>query len=185
MSVLAYTRSPRPTPETRRDAGYIVSGTGDPDGTIPISWHSGSSKSSLHDFLSRDLDYLLICLPLTAQTTHLLGAQEFSLLSKSCTRTGRRPFITNISRGKILDQGALIESLHAGELGGAALDVTDPEPLPGDHPLWEAPNVHITPHASAFGVEYFGRCFDVLKENLDRMERGVELVNAYERGKGY
>ena len=185
MSVLAYTLSPRPTPESRCDSGYIIPGTGDPEGVLPISWHSGSSKSSLHDFLSQDLDHLLISLPLTAQTTGLLGAEEFSLLSKSCTRVGRRPFLTNISRGKILDQAALIDSLYSGQLSGAALDVTDPEPLPKDHPLWKTPNVHISPHVSALGIEYLGRAFDVLTENLGRMERGERLVNAYDRKKGY
>ena len=185
MQVLAYTHSPRETPESRRDTGYIVPGTGDPDGTLPISWHHGSSKAALHDFLSQDLDYLLISLPLTAQTTHLLGAEEFTVLSSSCTRRGRKPFITNISRGKILDQEALIASLKSGELGGAALDVTDPEPLPADHPLWEAPNVRIAPHMSSFGVEYLGRAFDVLRVNLGRAERGERLVNEYNRRKGY
>lgn len=185
MQVLAYTHSPRETPESRRDNGYIVPGTGDPDGTLPISWHHGSSKSSLHAFLAQDLDHLLVSLPLTPSTTQLLGAEEFALLSNSCTRRGRRPFLTNISRGKILDQDALIESLRSGELGGAALDVAEPEPLPSDHPLWDAPNVHIAPHMSSLGVEYLGRVFDVLRVNLGRMERGEDLVNGYKRGKGY
>jgi phosphoglycerate dehydrogenase-like enzyme len=185
MKVLAYTNSPRPTPESRRDKGYIVPGTGDPDGSLPIAWHSGASKAALHEFLSQDLDYILIAVPLTPETTGLLGAEEFQILSKSCTRVGRRPFLTNIARGKVIDQDALINSLKSGELGGAALDVADPEPLPADHPLWDAPNVHITPHMSALGVEYLGRAFDVLKENLRRMQRGEDLVNVYKRRRGY
>lgn len=185
MEVLAYTSSPRPTPESRRDKGYIVPGTGDPDGTLPVSWHSGQDKASLHDFLSQDLDYLLVSIPLTPLTNRLLGAEEFSLLSKSNTRSKRGPFLTNISRGKIIDQDALIASLESGELGGAALDVTEPEPLPADHPLWDAPNIQISPHMSSLGVEYMGRAFGVLEENIKRIEKGEPLVNTYGRARGY
>lgn len=79
----------------------------------------------------------------------------------------------------------MINALKSGELGGAALDVTDPEPLPENHPLWDVPNVQVSPHVSSLGVEYFPRSFDVLRENLGRLERGEELVNEYKRGKGY
>ncbi|PGH26752.1 hypothetical protein AJ80_01516 [Polytolypa hystricis UAMH7299] len=185
MKVLAYTFSPRDTPESRRDTGYIVPDTGDPDGTLPISWHSGSDKASLHAFLSQNLDHLLISVPLTTQTTKFIGAEEISILSKSCTRTTRRPYITNIARGKVIDQDALIASLKSRELGGAALDVADPEPLPKDHPLWEAPNLKFSPHVSGLGIEYMGRAFDVLKVNMRRLERGEELINVYRRKKGY
>ncbi|KAL1961008.1 hypothetical protein VTO42DRAFT_4896 [Malbranchea cinnamomea] len=195
MTVHAYTLSPRPTPASRRDTGYVVPGTGDPDGTLPTSWHHGRSRADLHAFLAQGLDYLLVSLPLTPQTTRLLGADEFAILAPSqararsdddsSSRTRRGPFITNVSRGQILDQDALIASLRAGELAGAALDVTDPEPLPPEHPLWDAPNVHIAPHVSAFGEEYLARALDVLRENLARMDKGEDLVNAYQRGRGY
>jgi hypothetical protein len=96
MTVLAYTASPRLTPESRRDNRYILPGTGDPDGTLPASWHHGSDKASLHAFLSLDLDHIVISLPLTPQTTKLLGAEEFSVLSSHCTRPGSKPHLTNI-----------------------------------------------------------------------------------------
>jgi phosphoglycerate dehydrogenase-like enzyme len=70
-------------------------------------------------------------------------------------------------------------------LSGAALDVTEPEPLPADHPLWDAPNVQISPHISGIGEEYWLRSFDILRVNLDRTRRGESLVNAYKRGRGY
>lgn len=185
MTVYAYTASPRHTPESRRDTGYIVPGTGDPDGTLPVYWHHGRSKAALHEFLSLDLDHLVICLPLTPQTTHLLGAEEYSILSSHCTRQGRKPYLTNISRGKTIDQDALIASLESGELSGAALDVTDPEPLPKDHPLWDAPNLQLSPHISSLGIEYIPRSLDVLKVNLGKMEKGERLINVFERRKGY
>ncbi|KAK2809152.1 hypothetical protein FQN50_003987 [Emmonsiellopsis sp. PD_5] len=185
MNVLAYTFSPRTTPESRKDNGYIIPNTGDPDGTLPVSWHSGADKASLHSFLSQNLDHLLISVPLTPSTTHFIGAEEMTLLSKSCKSTTRRPYLTNISRGKVIDQAALIESLKSGELSGAAIDVADPEPLPSEHPLWDAPNLQISPHVSSLGIEYMDRTFDVLKMNLGRLERGEELVNLYRRKKGY
>jgi phosphoglycerate dehydrogenase-like enzyme len=184
MEVLAYTASPRDTPESRRDDGYIVPGTGDPDGTLPVSWHHGTDRESLRKFLALNLDHIVISLPLTPATTHLLGAEEFSVLSSHSTRT-RKPFITNISRGPIIDQAALIHSLQNGELSGAALDVTEPEPLPKDHPLWDAPNIQISPHISALGTEYMFRAADVLKENLRRLERGEPLINEFKRKRGY
>ncbi|KAL2818083.1 hypothetical protein BJX63DRAFT_384538 [Aspergillus granulosus] len=184
-TVYAFTASPKPTPASRRDNHYIVPGTGDPDGTLPVSWHHGTDKASLHSFLSLGLDHVVVSLPLTPQTTHLLGAEEFALLAAHKPRGHRNPYLTNISRGQVIDQGALIASLKSGELSGAALDVTDPEPLPEDHPLWDAPNVQISPHISALGEEYFYRSFDIVRENLERSRRGEPLINAYKRGRGY
>ncbi|KAL3458448.1 hypothetical protein BJX64DRAFT_223690 [Aspergillus heterothallicus] len=184
-TVYAFTASPKSTPDSRRDQHYIVPGTGDPDGTLPVSWHHGTDKASLHSFLSLGLDHVVISLPLTPQTTHLLGAEEFALLAAKKPAGHRNPYLTNISRGKVIDQDALIASLKSGELSGAALDVTDPEPLPEDHPLWDAPNVQISPHISALGEEYFLRSFDIVRENLERSRRGEPLINAYKRGKGY
>jgi phosphoglycerate dehydrogenase-like enzyme len=185
MTVYAYTASPRLAPESRKDTGYIVPGTGDPDGTIPISWHHGLDKASIHEFLSLGLDHLVISLPLTPQTTRLLGAEEFAILSAHSAHRGGKPYLTNISRGKVIDQDALIASLQSGELGGAALDVADPEPLPSDHPLWDAPNVQISPHLSGLGVEYFQRSLDILKLNIGRVQSGEPLINACNQKKGY
>lgn len=185
MTVHAYTASPRPTPESRHDTGYIVPGTGDPDGSIPVSWHHGTDREAIRSFLALGLDHLVISLPLTPQTTRLLAAEEFAILSDNCHHHTSKPYVTNISRGKVIDQKALSDALKSGVLGGAALDVTDPEPLPADDPLWDAPNIQISPHVSALGVEYFPRSLDILKENLGRIKRGEPLVNAYRRGRGY
>ncbi|KAJ5421325.1 D-isomer specific 2-hydroxyacid dehydrogenase NAD-binding [Penicillium cf. griseofulvum] len=185
MTVHAYTANPRPTPESRRDTGYIVPGTGDPDGSIPASWHHGADRESIHSFLSLGLDHLVISLPLTPQTTRLLGAEEFAILSDNSHHHASKPYVTNISRGKVIDQKALVDALNSGVLGGAALDVTDPEPLPKDDPLWDASNVQISPHVSGLGMEYFPRSLDILKLNLVRISRGEPLINAYVRGKGY
>lgn len=63
--VIAYTASPRPTPESRRDEGFIVPGTGDPDGSIPSAWYSGLGKDDLHNFLKQEIDLLVLSVPLT------------------------------------------------------------------------------------------------------------------------
>lgn len=105
-TVLAYTARPRSAPESKRDNGFIVPGTGDPDGSIPKEWYSGLDKESLHKYLAQDLDHLLISVPLTQETTHFLAAPELAILSK------RNAFISNISRGQIINQNDLIDSLR-------------------------------------------------------------------------
>lgn len=181
--VIAYTATPKDTAEKKKDRGYIVPGTGDPDGLIPREWYSGLDKKSLHEFLSQDIDVLLVSVPLTPQTTHFLAAAEFDLLGK------KGAFVANISRGKVLQQDDLIAALKKsredGGLRGAALDVTDPEPLPEDSELWDLDNVVITPHVSGLGTTYAERSFGILEQNLTRLEKGERLLNVVDRKKGY
>jgi phosphoglycerate dehydrogenase-like enzyme len=154
FDVIAFTATPKNTPESKKDRGYIVPRTGDPDGSIPSAWYSGLDKASLREFLAQKIDVLLVSVPLTPQTTHLLAKEEFQILGKN------NAFIVNVSRGKVLKQNDLIAALKAysesGAIGaatagvnglrGAALDVTDPEPLPADSELWDLENVVVTPH---------------------------------------
>lgn len=186
----AYTASPRPTPSSRADHGYFVPGTGDPDGSLPSAWYSGADKTSLRTFLASGLDALIVAVPLTPSTQHLFGADEFALLasaggSPKAQAAGQKPFLINIARGAVLDQPALVTALNDGVLGGAALDVTDPEPLPKDDPLWDAKNVIITPHVSSMGIEYRDRAFDLFVTNWKRHERGEKMFNLVDRRKGY
>ncbi|KKY21701.1 putative 2-hydroxyacid dehydrogenase [Phaeomoniella chlamydospora] len=188
MTVLAYTASPRPTASSRHDNGFIVPSTGDPDGTIPSAWYSGTSTTALHTFLSQSLSYLLISVPLTASTRHLISTPELAILRRSGT------YIINIARGPILDTDALISTLNSGpdpstgnSLVGAALDVTDPEPLPKDHPLWETRDVIISPHVSGLATNYMERSLKVWEGNLTRLlEKGEKgMWNVVDREKGY
>ncbi|KAF2662840.1 hypothetical protein K491DRAFT_584413 [Lophiostoma macrostomum CBS 122681] len=180
--VIAYTASPRKTPESRRDNGFIVPGTGDPEGSIPSAWYSGLDKKSLHEFLRQEIDLLVLSVPLTKDTQHFLSTDEFELLHKS---NPNGTYVANISRGGIIDQPALIKALESKQISGAALDVADPEPLPSDDPLWDAPNVLITPHISGMSTVYAERAFGVLRENLRRRRDGKNFVNQVDRKRGY
>ena len=192
MDVIAYTASPRTTPESKKDRGFIVPGTGDVDGEIPSAWYSGLDKPSLHHFLSQDIDHLVISVPLTKDTEHFIAAPEFEKLGK------RNAFVSNISRGQIVKQPDLIAALQkykdndpldgkdgGGGLRGAALDVTDPEPLPKDDPLWDAPNCIVTPHISGSGSSYLDRSIQVLEVNLQKREKGEKYINVVDRKRGY
>lgn len=112
----------------------------------------------------------------------MFGAEEFAVLQSTspyqpspifdAPGTASKPagaFLINISRGPILDQPALISALKNRVIRGAALDVTDPEPLPEDSELWGLENCIVTPHTSGLGREYGGRGFQVFMENLGRM----------------
>ena len=180
--MIAYTASAKETPDQKRDHGFIVPGTGDADGSLPSAWYSGLDKKSLHKFLAQDIDILLVSVPLTDATRHFLSTEEFSILSQG----GKRPaFVSNIARGQIVDQAALITALKDGTLAGAALDVTDPEPLPEDSELWELDNVTVTPHVSGIGQAYTDRAFQILELQLERRAKGEKFINVVQRERGY
>ncbi|KAM0709224.1 hypothetical protein Q7P35_003261 [Cladosporium inversicolor] len=182
MRVLAFTATPKDTDEKKRDGGFVVPGTGDLKGEIPDEWYSGLGKEDLHKFLGQGIDWLVVSVPLTDQTRGFLGKEEFEVLKNG----GKGPaFVTNIARGPIINQPELIEALKDGTVQGAALDVTDPEPLPEDSELWDLKNVIVTPHISGNGVAYEERAFQVLEVNLKRREKGDRLINVVRRERGY
>ena len=111
-------------------------------------------------------DAIVLALPLDPTTHHLIGASALA----AC-KPGAR--LVNVARGGIVDGAALAAALRVGTLGGAGLDVTDPEPLPADDPLWEAPNLIITPHfAGACGPSGHRRLADVAGDNIRRFLDG-------------
>jgi phosphoglycerate dehydrogenase-like enzyme len=179
MDVLAYTNRPRDTPESRRDEAYCPPGLGDPLGEFPSKWYSGSDSESIDAFLTADLDLLVLCVPLTPQTTNMIDERRLKLLS------GNKTFVSNVGRGPTLNTDALCKALDEGWIRGAALDVTDPEPLPKEHPLWHKKNIIITPHVSGNSVNYGSRLRDVLELNLERLSEGRKLVNVVSRKDGY
>lgn len=179
MRVHAYTLHPRSTPESRRDNSYVPPGLGDPEGNLPAKWFSGGSTEDIHNFLSSGLDLLVIALPLTDKTTGLISQPEFQVLSE------KKTFVSNIARGPIVSTSDLIDALNNETIRGAALDVTDPEPLPDGHPLFSAKNVIITPHVSGRSTAYTTRVLEILKVNLERLGEGRGLINKVSRKEGY
>ena len=175
VDVYAFTRSERPTPVQRGDDRYCLPGMGDPDGLIPAKWFHGSSKEAVNEFLGQGLDILVICLPLTEATQSIIGREQFEILAK------KKTFLSNVARGKHIDTDALVSALQHGKIRGAALDVTDPEPLPDGHPLFTAPNVFITPHISWRTPSYFERILNVVEVNLERLNNGEPLLNVANR----
>ena len=125
-----------------------------------------------------EADYVIVCLPGTEETRSLIGREEFGLMKK-------RAIIVNVGRGYIIDTDALIDALNSGKIAGAGLDVTEPEPLPKEHPLWNAKNALITPHVSAFTSVPAQRRFAIFKDLLKRYISGQELFNIVDFKSGY
>jgi phosphoglycerate dehydrogenase-like enzyme len=107
-------------------------------------------------------DHLVLACPLTEATRGLVGEAELDPLPPEAV-------LVNVARGPVVDTDALVATLRRNRLRAAALDVTDPEPLPEDHPLWTLSNVHITPHTAGYTPHYFERCADILAENVRRV----------------
>jgi len=122
--------------------------------------------------------YLLNALPLTAQTRGLVGARELAQLPRGAV-------LVNIGRGPTFQSDAVVEALKTGQLGGAGLDVTDPEPLPAEHPLWRSNNVIITPHYSGGRPGYLEHVTQIFLDNLARYRRGEALRNVVDVSAGY
>ncbi|KAI0103854.1 D-isomer specific 2-hydroxyacid dehydrogenase [Nemania sp. FL0031] len=180
MEVYAYTNRPRPTPESRRDHSYHPPGLGDPEGTLPTRWFSGTTAVELGEFLGSGLDLLVVAVPLTPETRGMLGTAQFKLLA------AKKTYISNIGRGPTIVTEDLITALDEGWIRGAALDVTDPEPLPKYHPLWKKKDVIITPHVSGASNSYYKRLLAILDINLEKLSEGkTEFMNQVSRKRGY
>lgn len=124
----------------------------------------GFDRPALHEALART-DVLVLACPLTETTEGLIGDAELVTMPPDA-------LVVNIARGKVIETDALVANLRDNFLGGAVLDVTDPEPLPADHPLWDLENVRITPHNAGHTPKYFDRLADILAENVAMLERG-------------
>ncbi len=123
-------------------------------------------------------DVVVVTVPETRETRGLLDGAALRRMKEGA-------LLVNVSRGGLVDTSALVELLRSGHLRGAALDVTDPEPLPDGHPLWELPNVLITPHVSAVSRGFWRRQTDLIVENLQRFVAGSPLRNAVDLEAGY
>lgn len=131
--------------------------------------HETHPSSALAALLPR-ADWLVIACPLTPQTRGLIDAGALALLPAGA-------HLINIGRGEVVDPPAMIDALASGRLAGAYLDVFDPEPLPPESPLWDMPNVILSPHDAASAAGNDRRVYELFRDNLVRWQAGAELAN--------
>jgi len=128
--------------------------------------------------LAGEADFIVNTTPLTPATTGVFDAALFAAAKAGA-------FFFNVGRGKSVVQADLVAALRSGRIAGAGLDVTDPEPLPPESPLWQMPNVIITPHVSAESDIDSDVRFTILRENLRRYVAGEKMLSVVDVGKGY
>jgi phosphoglycerate dehydrogenase-like enzyme len=129
----------------------------------------GFDEEAFHDALART-DYLVVATPLTDTTRGLVDEAAVHTLPPESV-------LVNVARGGVVDTDALVCALQKQSIRGAALDVTDPEPLPEDHPLWNFENVLLTPHNAGHTPEHWNRLADILATNVPRLDSGEPLEN--------
>jgi D-3-phosphoglycerate dehydrogenase len=139
------------------------------DGTIPVE-RIGE--------IWGQADHFVVCAPSTEDTKHLIGAPQLWVMKA-------HTWIVNIARGSLIDTDALVQALASRIIGGAALDVTDPEPLPNGHPLWASPHVLITPHRANPEAAMARDLAKRVAENVRRYAAGEELLAPVNLDQGY
>ncbi len=148
---------------------------------VPPEFDEMITMDGLDDALQK-ADIIVCALPETPETHKLLNAKRLQLLKKTA-------ILINVGRGPLIDCGELALRLNAGLLWGAALDVTDPEPLPKDHPLWSARNAIVTPHITGGSFGHLTateeKLFEICRENLRRFAEGLPFLNVVDRSTGY
>jgi phosphoglycerate dehydrogenase-like enzyme len=123
-------------------------------------------------------DFVALCLPSTSDTRHIISKRHFDVMKRSA-------ILVNVGRGTAIDQDALVEALRGRKIAGAGLDVTTPEPLPAEHPLWKLDNCFISPHNSSNSYYSTQRIVDLFTQNLHRYIKGETLGHLVDMEKGY
>jgi phosphoglycerate dehydrogenase-like enzyme len=158
--------------------GARVSGIRRRDGGPSVE---GVSTIAATDQLSTMLshaDIVVVSAPHTSETQKLIGTAELAAMKPGAV-------LVNVSRGRLVDEAALTSALQQGRLAGAALDVFEHEPLAEDSPLWDLPNVLITPHTSGFRPDHWDVMTELFAENLRRYDSGQPLLNIVDKQAGY
>ncbi|MCL4859284.1 MAG: D-2-hydroxyacid dehydrogenase [Caldilineaceae bacterium] len=136
-----------------------------------------ATRENLHDLLRRS-DVVMMACPLTKETYHLISTEDLAQMKPSA-------YLINVTRGGIIDEPALVAALQAGQIAGAGLDVTEKEPLPADSPLWDAPNLILTPHRAGASQHRPRMVFEFFRQNLERYLKGERPLNVVDKRKGY
>ncbi|MEJ2434721.1 MAG: NAD(P)-dependent oxidoreductase [Pseudolabrys sp.] len=123
-----------------------------------------------------EFDYLVVLIPLSADTRNIVGADLFAAMKPSA-------YMINMARGGVVDEPALVKALEAGEIAGAALDVYMQEPLPSDSPLWKAKNLQVFPHQGGYSQGYEDRAMPVIEANMRKFLDGdlKSMINIVKR----
>ena len=143
----------------------------------PSFVHEVWKMDRFHDLLAES-DVVAICAPLTPETHGLFDDAAFEQMQSHA-------LLINVTRGKIVDGPALLRALTSGRIGGAGLDVTPEEPLPTDSPLWDLPNVIVTPHVAGGSPIRLDRSVGLFCDNLERLLVGKPLLSVIDKAKGY
>ena len=143
----------------------------------PSFVHEVWKMDRFHDLLSES-DVVSICAPLTPETHGMFDDAAFAQMKSHA-------LLINVTRGKIVDGPALLRALTSESIGGAGLDVTPEEPLPLDSPLWDLPNVIITPHVAGGSPIRLDRTVELFCDNLERLLVGKPLLSVIDKAKGY
>ena len=151
-----------------QDKGYNLEGLGDPGADVPERLYPPEALRSMVSLC----DYLVVTVPLTSDTRGLVSAEVLAAMKPTA-------HIIDISRGGVIDHGALAEALKTEKLAGAALDVYPVEPLPETSPLWEMPNVILSPHVAGASGAHDERAVELFTENLFRYLSERSLLNLY------
>jgi phosphoglycerate dehydrogenase-like enzyme len=131
----------------------------------------------LDDVLAQS-EFLVLATPLTPVTRGLIGSEQLRKMK-------RDGYLVNVGRGALVDEAALVDAIRQGQLGGAALDVFEHEPLPPESPLWDLPAVLITPHAGGMAAGLWERHYDLFAENMRRYLAGEPLLHVVDKSAGY
>ncbi len=123
-------------------------------------------------------DFVAVCAALTDETRNMFSTEEFAAMKNEA-------WLVNVARGGLVDTDVLVAALRDGQIAGAALDVTEPEPLPEDHPLWQMDNVLITPHVANTWDMALPELRELVYENVSRFARGEELLGLVDPELGY
>lgn len=140
-------------------------------------FHRCFPASSIDEMLALS-DIVVITIPYTKETHHMINEDRLKSMREGV-------YIVNVARGSIIDEKSLIKNIQKGKVVGAALDVVEEEPLSSDSPLWELPNVIITPHNSWISELRNDRRFNLIYNNMERYAKGQGLVNLVNLNKGY
>jgi len=139
---------------------------------------TGSYSADQTEKLWPEGDFFVVAAPATGNTEKMIGARELDAMQSHA-------WVVNVARGSLIDTDALVEALAEGQIGGAALDVTDPEPLPDGHPLWTEPRALITPHTANPPDALARALAEHIEENVSRFKAGEELIAVVDVEAGY